>query len=1315
MASERTPAPKQGKRLRKFLFVLAGALLLLIALATWLLGTASGARAVFDIVASTSNDSLRAEGVHGRVAGPLRVERLTVNAGDSHLTLSDLRLDWRPLALLDQQLHLTSLRIGHLAVRTSTKESPEPSTLPESIALPLTLHADDVQVDSAEINRGPVTLAKLGPLALGLDFNGARYQLQLRRFSVGATPEQGKFATRINGQATLSTTRPYALQGRFSGESNASFGSRAIGADGTIELGGSLAELIAAVHVNVNQARVEGSATLWPFTAQPLGKAQLTARALDLSRLDAGLPHSVLDIDLLAAEDGAGTLRVRNADAGTYDERKMPLSSLDLAFRQAASQWHVDRLDASLGTVKHPAGKLTGRGRLADGAITLSLHTDALDLRRLDRRARATQLKGELDLRHADGKQAFSLSLSEPLHSQRLTLEARGALADAQLSIERFDLRAGSGRIDASGKAQFNASQAFDAKAQVSHFRLRELGDFPQLPELDLTGSFSLHGKRQPELEADLKFDITDSSLAGQPLVGNGEAALRGERLKVPRFSLASGANRLHIEGQLSEGDAQLSFMLNAPQLRQLGAAFGGALQANGSVRGSLIQARINAQWNASQARLPGAVQIDAMQGKADVAIDRKQAFPLNNVIADVSARGLRHGENRLANVAAQLRFSPQPNAPLSMSIRADGIRTGRLIAERFSATANGTTARHAIDLALNETGQSWSAKASGGLSAIDSDAHWKGSIDAFVAGGRFDAGLASPSPLFVSAQRVQLDRFVLESGSGRIAVEQFKRDDAGIATRGHIASLQLARLLQAAAPAAQVRTDLLLGGEWDVRIGDTPSGTLALRREGGDVTVLGNSPFALGLRTLDANATINNGRLAVQMRADGQRLGHIDLNAATVIGDGDNRMGIAPDAPVSGSARIDVPSLAWLGPMISPNVTLDGVLRSEIAVGGTFGQPRLAGKITGDALKLAMTGIGLDLRQGVLDSDFEGNRLVIRQLSFLGTEGRASLSGPIDFGEGKFAAQLALRAERFALLNRADRRIVVSGDSRLDWRDQLGKLAGAFTVDSGFIDLGRADKPQLSDDVVIVGQEKKQAAKTALALDIALSLGEGVKVVGRGLDAVLGGQIKLMNDAGEALQAQGTFHVIKGTYSAYGKELAIEQGGLRFRGPISNPSLDILAMRRGQEVEAGVAVRGNVLAPRITLVSEPTVPDAEKLSWLVLGRGLSSAGASDAGALQAAAAALLSEGAKAGVQSRIASAFGLDTFNVGTSQDTLQQRIVTLGKQISSKLYVSYQQGLENAGSVIQLRYTLSPKLSVEAEAGTRSAISLFYNLAFD
>ncbi len=100
---------------------------------------------------------------------------------------------------------------------------------------------------------------------------------------------------------------------------------------------------------------------------------------------------------------------------------------------------------------------------------------------------------------------------------------------------------------------------------------------------------------------------------------------------------------------------------------------------------------------------------------------------------------------------------------------------------------------------------------------------------------------------------------------------------------------------------------------------------------------------------------------------------------------------------------------------------------------------------------------------------------------------------------------------------------------------------------------------------------------------------------------------------------------------------------------------------------------------------------------------------------MQDAAASLLTQNAAASVQSQIAGSLGLDSITLSRRPDNVQQRIITLGKRISSRLYLSYQQGLQAAGAVVLLRYTLSRRITVEAETGTRSVFSLFYNFSFD
>jgi translocation and assembly module TamB len=409
------------------------------------------------------------------------------------------------------------------------------------------------------------------------------------------------------------------------------------------------------------------------------------------------------------------------------------------------------------------------------------------------------------------------------------------------------------------------------------------------------------------------------------------------------------------------------------------------------------------------------------------------------------------------------------------------------------------------------------------------------------------------------------------------------------------------------------------------------------------------------------------------------------------------------------------VPDISWAAPLVSPSLLASGRLQSNVDLGGTLDNPQLDGQIQGEGLRLFFADTGVDLRGGRLVSRFDDSRLVIESLRFAHDDGSINVSGPIRFTEGKPEVQLNLQARNYRILNRADRRLTISGDSRIGLQQGEATVTGKFNVDSGFFDIGQAGMPALSDDVIIVGQEEEQAASFPLALDVQVGLGDGVTLTGQGLNAVVVGQVRLKSEAGEPIQAFGTLRIAKGTFAAYGRELAIERGELQFSGPINNPGLNILAMRRGQEVEAGVSIGGNVLAPRVNLVSEPPLSEAEKLSWLVFGRGLDTVAQGDLAVLQTAAGALLGGRDSAGTQSQLASKFGLDTLSLSTSANGLEERIVTVGKQLSSRLYVSYRQGLENLTSVLLLRYDLTPRLTLEAEAGSRSALSLFYNIAFD
>lgn len=1307
------------RKRRRWPWIATVILLILFAALGWLTHSERGTRATFELAGSLSNGIVNAEDISGTWSDTLHIGKLSLHLENQQIVADDVTLDVRLQQLLAGRLHVALLRIGQLGIVGRMAQNDEPSKLPSSIALPLKLRIDSVQVESGDVAWGPLNVITLGPFAFNLDYDGKRYQLNLDEFSARSTTDKTVFTGNLEGRATLSSTSPYPLEATLATSGETTSDGRDIRTDGKLLLHGSLEELQAAIALKVGNATMNGDATLRPFAEQLLGKANVTARALDLSAVAGSLPKTALNVDLHAAENGSGTLSIMNPGAGPYDEDRVPLRDLRIDFSQQDEAFDFQRIAAAFGSAKQLAGTVSGSGRFRNGALALTLQTDALDLQKMDGRVRSTRLAGKLEVRHADGRQSFTLALSESLKKNRLTLDAHATVADSTIDVDKLALRAGSSAADVAARIGLDGNQAFDAKGAIHAFDLRDFGDFPQLPALQLNGEFAASGMRETAMQADASFRITDSKLAGNPLSGEGRVQLRGDALNVQTFILRAGDNRLDAQGRLAQNDARIDVRLDAPKLEQLGRAFGGTLKLDGEIRGSVQQPRIVADWSGNRVRLPGQLQVSTLQGNADVVLDRREkAALLAAVNVDTKLQDLRIGEQLIRNLTAQTKFAAQSNAPLAIDLHADGIAGGALDADNASLVANGTTAQHTLHIVSNEHDQRWKLSANGGLQDLARTPRWQGTIATLDAEGRLKVKLNDAAPLSASASELRLERFSLSIGSNAVfSIEQFIRDARGLTTRGRFDHLQVGDLLHYAQPDTPISADLAVGGAWDVKLASRLDGNFTLQRESGDVSVLGNAPVKLGLSTLQASATASNGRVALQFLAEGSQTGRIVANLTTAIGNGNDRLALAPNAPLNGNVRIDAPTLGWLGPMVSPMLVTEGSLHGDITLNGNTAQPRINGRMDADQLRLLFTDTGVDLKQGTLRSEFRGDQLVINALRFT-NGGTLSVSGPLSLVNQQLALDLSVTAGKYKLIDRSDRKLVVSGSSEVGWRDGHAKANGSFTADSGFFDLGSTDTPQLSDDVVIVGRNQTQGTKTVIALDLKLGLGKGIHLKGRGLDAMLAGDINLLANGGEALRAVGDLHVASGTFKAYGRELAIEQGILRFNGAIGNPALNILAMRRGQEVEAGVSVGGTVLRPRITLISDPTVPDAEKLSWLVLGHGLSGAGDNDIGALQAAASSLLAQGAASGVTSQIATMFGLDDFSVGTENtggSNLEERIVTLGKKISSRLYVSYKQGLENASSVLLLRYTLTRRLTVEGEAGTRSALSLFYNFAFD
>ena len=188
-----------------------------------------------------------------------------------------------------------------------------------------------------------------------------------------------------------------------------------------------------------------------------------------------------------------------------------------------------------------------------------------------------------------------------------------------------------------------------------------------------------------------------------------------------------------------------------------------------------------------------------------------------------------------------------------------------------------------------------------------------------------------------------------------------------------------------------------------------------------------------------------------------------------------------------------------------------------------------------------------------------------------------------------------------------------------------------------------------------------------------------------------------------------GKLSLREGRYKAYGQNLEIERGQLIFNGPLDNPQLDVRAVRRTTDVVAGIQLTGTPTQLRSNLFSEPSLGDAETLSYLLTGRPLTSAASSGEGDTLNAAAFALGVSSAGSIVSQVRSGLGLETLAVeGGAEDG---RLIA-GKRFGSRLLVEYGYGLIDKLGTLLLRYQLTDRIILESRTGTVSNFDILYSV---
>jgi translocation and assembly module TamB len=259
------------------------------------------------------------------------------------------------------------------------------------------------------------------------------------------------------------------------------------------------------------------------------------------------------------------------------------------------------------------------------------------------------------------------------------------------------------------------------------------------------------------------------------------------------------------------------------------------------------------------------------------------------------------------------------------------------------------------------------------------------------------------------------------------------------------------------------------------------------------------------------------------------------------------------------------------------------------------------------------------------------------------------------------------------------------------------------------------------SSDVVIIDQPLARAGSFSLDMEVRMVLGDRVMVKTGGIDARFAGNldVKTVSVQSDQITARGEIRVVEGTYVGYGFNLRIDRGRLIFAGgPVDNPALDILALRRTDDLESfydikvGVTILGNLKRPIVKLYSIPAMKDEDILSYLVSGRPYDRQSA-NLSLLMMGAGALLA-GDSLSTVDQLKSKMGIDKVDIESQSGDLSRSMVTIGKYLTPELYLSYGYSLFDNEQVLKVRYKISKNWEVEAQRGSATALDLYYRIDF-
>ncbi|AGZ34861.1 hypothetical protein PVLB_10335 [Pseudomonas sp. VLB120] len=862
------------------------------------------------------------------------------------------------------------------------------------------------------------------------------------------------------------------------------------------------------------------------------------------------------------------------------------------------------------------------------------------------------RLDAQVHYRDGSYQGTFKGELDGPAGAFTLASPFEGDLG--QVRLPQLALVAGQGKASGNVAVRFADTLAWDVDLQLS-----ALDPAYWLAELPGTLAGPLRSKGEfkgEQLTLDAQLDLK-GRLRGQPAVLKVEAQGAAQSWTLGALAVQLGDNRITGSGSMQQRLAG-RVDLDLPRLGQL--------------------------W-------------PRLQGQAKGRLDISGTLKAPQGTLDLQGQQLVQAENRIQRLDLDARLD---NAQRGLiELKASGIRLGETSLGTLQANGKGDIRQQALTLALDGP----QLKLDLGLDGQLNKGDWRGRL----ASGRIQAGgqdwqLQGPARL----QRLASGQLDFGAHCWRSGQASLCGDDQRLAPeprlRYHLKQFPLESLAQwlpkdfawQGLLNADVNLDVPASGPKGKIVIDASGGTLRVRDNGRWI----DFPY----QALRLDSTLAPRRVDTRLDFRGERLG--ELNVTTRLDP------LGKDKPLSGDFRLAGLDLSVARPFVPMVERLAGQLNGSGRLSGTLLAPQVNGDVVLSGGEVSGAELPVSLQGLSLQAQIAGERVQLNGDWRSGAAGRGQLSGHLTWGQA-LGMDVRLQGQQLPVTVEPYAELEVAPDLSLRLVDDKLSVTGKVLVPKGNITVRELPPStvKVSDDTVIVGHQTEEGkAPMAVAMDIDVEVGrDKLSFSGFGLSANLLGHVHI----GDNLDTRGELSLADGRYRAYGQRLTIRRARLLFAGPIDQPYLDIEAIRKVDDVIAGIRLSGSAEQPTTQVFSEPAMSQEQALSYLVLGRPLGASG-EDSNMLAEAALGLGLAGS-AGITGSLASSLGIDDFQLDTEGSGNATSVVASGN-LTERLSLRYGVGVFEPANTIALRYKLSKKVYLEAASGLASSLDIFYKRDF-